>query len=226
MAIELAGIRRSIRDPNGRGVTFRVIGIGKEPAQYSINQLVDSPPEAMVLVGFCGGADPALVPGDLHVARSFLHPASGTCVAADDGLASGLVHSANRVGLRVVSGTSATVDAVAGSNAKLELYKTTGTASVNMEDYWAARVANSAGVPFASIRAVLDTACSELPSYLTGNPDNIGPILRSLIVRPGRFLTMVRLAPLVRTANANLTQCMLQAIESLSPLRADPSVVS
>ena len=39
---------------------------------------------------------------------------------------------------------------------------------VNMEDYWAASVAQEAGVPFISARAILDPVRQTLPGYLSG----------------------------------------------------------
>ena len=225
MAIELAAIRRSVPDASARDISFGVTGIGKIHTERYIAEIIKRAPEAIVVVGFCGGSDPALAPGDLHVAGSYLNPATGHSVDPDTDLVSELVNSANRVGLRVVSDPSATVPSVADREAKAQLYETTGAASVNMEDYWAASTARAAGVPFASLRAVLDNADLELPSDLTGSSGNVRHLLTGLIAHPGRLPVLLRLALLARTARTSLTRCMLAAINSLSPQRPAMSAV-
>ena len=45
-------------------------------------------------------------------------------------------------------------------------YHQFGVGTVNMEDYWVARLAATAKVPFLSVRAVLDTADQGVPSHL------------------------------------------------------------
>ena len=220
MDIELAAIRRSVPDHAARDISFSVLGIGKKPAQSSIRAVLEHSPEAIILVGFCGGADPNLKPGDLHVALSFLCPDLSDAVAADTELHAHLSRSAKDVGARVLAGPSATVDAIANRDVKSRLYQTTGSASVNMEDYWVARAARSATVPFASVRAVLDTAGVDLPDYLSAQPGNSSRMLGNLIVHPGRIPTMVRMVHLVRIARHSLTRCVLAAIESLSSERS------
>ena len=219
MAIELAAIKRSVPDHAARDISFSVLGVGKKPAQCSIRAVVESRPDAIVMVGFCGAADPDLEPGDLHVAQSFLHPDLSDAVEADAELHSRLSR-AGEVGARVVTGPSATVDAIANRYLKSRLNRIAKAASVNMEDYWVARAACAVGVPFASVRAVLDTAGVELPDYLSAQPVRSSPMLRSLIVHPSRIPTMVRLAHLARIARHSLTRCVLAAIESLSSERS------
>ena len=219
MATELSGIRRAIRDPRGRGVTLDVIGIGKCPATANVARIAERKPDAMVLVGFCGGADPGLVPGDLHIADSFLGPDRSDSIAADAGLTAGLSSAAKAVSGRVVAGPSATVAAVAGAGRKSELYESAGARTVNMEDYWVAHTAQAAGVPFASVRAVLDSAHVELPGYVAANEGKAIPVALGLAGRPGRALGLWRLARQARAARNSLTAAVLAAVTSPSGLR-------
>ncbi len=216
MAIELAAIQRSVPDAPARDVSFDVIGIGKDPSERYIAGILDRPPDAIVLVGFCGGADPTLAPGDLHIARSFLNPDSSDAIDADPMLIARLSCAGRSGGSRVVEVPATTVNAVAGRDAKTRIHETTGSASVNMEDYWVARAARSVGVPFASVRAVLDTANAEIPRYLSANPIGPARILGSLLIHPGRLTGLIRLARLVRTASSSLSRCVIAAIEALS----------
>ena len=219
MATELAGIRRAVRDPNGRGMTLDVIGIGRFPATANVARIAERKPDAMVLVGFCGGADPDLVTGDLHIADVFLSPDQSDCIAADTGLTGGLTCAAKPLGGRVVAGPSATVTAVAGAGRKSELYESVGARSVNMEDYWVADTARAAGVPFASVRAVLDSARVELPGYIAAGGDKAMPVALGLAAHPDRVLSLWRLARLARIARNSLTSALLAALASPSYLR-------
>lgn len=225
MPIELAGIRRAIRDASDRNIAFSVSGVGKAHTQRSLQNIARNRPEGIILVGFCGGADPELAPGDVHVASTFRHPDSGGCMPADDALTSTLTLAAERVGIRSVSGASATVDTIAGSAAKTGLYESLGSATVNMEDYWAACAAQTAGVPFASLRAVLDCSSVELPRYLAMNTGGVGQTLAGVVAHPSRLPAMVRLARLARTARNSLILCLVAAIDCLAPRTfASPAV--
>ena len=219
MATELAGIRRAIRDPQGRGMTLDVIGIGKFPATANVARIAERKPDAIVLVGFCGGGDPDLVPGDLHIADSFLGPDRSDSIVADAGLTAGLSSAAKAAGGRVVAGPSATVAAVASASLKSELYESAGAVTVNMEDYWVAHTARAAGVPFASVRAVLDPARVELPGYVADSGGKAAPVALGLAGHPGRMLGLWRLARQARAARNSLTVAVLAGVASPSGLR-------
>lgn len=223
LAIELAAIRRSMPDAAARDIAFGVTGVGKEPARRYIRRIVKAAPEAVVLVGFCGGADPDLQPGDLHIAQSFLSPDFSDSIDCDPQLNDLLACTGQQIGARVVSGTSVTVGNIASPGSKSRLHAATGSASVNMEDYWLAQVARDAGVPFASVRAVLDSAHAKLPDYLSKHPSNAAHVLGSLLLHPGRTPAVLRLACWARAARASLTLCVLAAVEILAP---QPSVLS
>ena len=226
MATELSGIRRAIRDPERRGITFGLTGIGAARAQQGIRQVAESQPEAIIMLGFCGGGDPDLAVGDLHVASCFKATGATGSIAADPELLSVWLSSARNCGAKVVSGPSATTDAVAGAAAKSQLYRSAGVASVNMEDYWAADTARAFGIPFVSVRAVLDDAATELPKHLPENPDNVTRTLAGLAVHPERIPGVLHLARLARTARNSLTRCALEAIDCLTSSRPELSAVS
>ena len=82
MATELSGIRRAIRDPESRGIAFSLTGVGAARTRASIQRIAESEPEAIIMVGFCGGADPGLRVGDLHVASAY-HSVGASFVGYD-----------------------------------------------------------------------------------------------------------------------------------------------
>ncbi len=216
MATELAGIRRAIRDPESRGLCLYVSGIGKKATIVSIDGILQTRPNALILVGFCGGANPDLRTGDLHIASSFCHYDEDNSVNADAELSSAMLASAGHLGVNVASGLSVTVGNIAGPSAKAELHHSDGVASVNMEDYWAASAAAAAGMRFASVRAVLDTAGQSLPEHLTAKDVSTARVAVDAVLRPGRLPALLKLAMQSRFARRNLTRCILETIDSLT----------
>ena len=186
MATELAGIRRAVRNPAGCGVVFHVTGVGQGATVANIARIAASRPDALIMAGFCGAADPALRTGDLHIASAFQRAGRPGGIAADADWSTRIAATARQSGVHAVTGPAATVGGIANPQVKAAARRDTGAASVNMEDYWAAGVAAAAGVPFASVRAVLDTAIEELPAYLAGAGDNPARIAWSLAAHPGR----------------------------------------
>ncbi len=78
-------------------------------------------------------------------------------------------------GLTAVETDSMTVEElITDAKTKQELHRQFQAGTVNMEDYWVARSAAAAQVPFLSVRAVLDTADQGLPSYLMGLSEKPG----------------------------------------------------
>lgn len=214
MATEIAGVRRAILDPQGKRVMTLVTGVGRQRTEASVTALAARSPDAILMIGFCGGADPELVTGDLHVAGVFLSAERIEPIAADPGLANRLEAWADGHETRVVYGPSVTVGAVASSKVKSALHAATGAMTVNMEDYWAASTAANCGIPFASLRAVLDTAGDELPDYLGDAGDGIVNVLGGVVRHPGRVPGLVRLASKARVARDRLADCVAGLLEA------------
>ena len=228
MATELSGIRRAIRDPEGHGIAFGLTGVGAARARASIRRIAESEPEAIIMVGFCGGADPGLRVGDLHVASAY-HSAGAApsdVISADPDLSASIIGAARRSCNRAVClETSATVDSVAGPVTKLAVREATGASSVNMEDYWAADVARAAGVPFASIRAVLDTAGEDLPNWVSENGESTARTIGILVSHPQRVPGLIRIARQAMIARRNLTCCVVGLVDALASPRRNLSAV-
>ena len=214
MATEIAGVRRAILDPQGKGVMTRVTGVGRQSTEASVTALAARSPEAILMIGFCGGADPELLTGDLHLADVFLSAERMEPIAADPGIANRLEAWADGHETRVVHGPSVTVGAVANSKVKSALHAATGAMTVNMEDYWAATTAAAYGIPFASLRAVLDTAGDELPDYLGDVGDGLVNVLGGVARHPGRVASLLRMARMARVAQNRLAHCVPGLLEA------------
>lgn len=225
MATELSGVRRAIGDSHGKRVTLRVIGVGRRRAEAGIAAVAAEAPAGILAIGFCGGADPRLLTGDLHVADEFHSADCPQPIPADRALTSKARCWADRNETRLAGGASVTIGAVAGAEVKSALHATAGAVSVNMEDYWAARAAADYGIPFASVRAVLDAAGDEIPSYLGVSGDRIIDVLRGLATHPGSIPSLVRLSRKAQIARSRLADCASGLLEAtLAPsARAAPS---
>ena len=215
MATELAGVRRSIIDPLRSDVTLYVIGVGKTRVESGMATVTSAGPAAIVTVGFCGGADPTLRTGDLHVAEVLLTADPSEPITADPMLVGRLKSRPNRGAPRLIGGPSVTVSAIAGPQVKSALRAATGAVSVNMEDYWIAKAAAARGIPFVSIRAVLDTAEDQLPACLGDVGKGMMNLWRGVAAHPRSVPGLIRLARKARIARASLANCVSELLDTL-----------
>jgi hypothetical protein len=113
-------------------------------------------------------------------------------------------------GLTAVETDSMTVDQlVSDPNTKAELHRQYEVGTVNMEDYWVARLAAAAKVPFLSVRAVLDTAGQVLPRWVTGLSGRPGWAAMNILSRPWQAPSLFELARQKRLAEASLVRFAL-----------------
>lgn len=222
MAIEATEIRRRARrGAADDGTLLHISGIGRERVTAAIARLAGPPrPDAVIMAGFCGALDPALNTGDIHIAPAFYCPGQPAPIAADAGLIAAVTDavaiSAGRDCVAAAHTPSVTVAAVAQPGVKAELRRYGAT--VNMEDYWAARAA-AAGIPLVSIRAVLDTAGQSLPAYAGDAVDGTvwmaGRMAAGVARHPGRLPELLRLRGQMGQARRSLTRCVLAAVSAL-----------
>lgn len=143
----------------------------------------DLRPSFLLSVGFSGGLDAGMRTGDVFLARAIAH--RGEMLAVSDALVERARRALDRLEVPVWTGTCASVDAVAGADAKRELGKT-GAKSVDLESGPLARWAAARGVPFLSCRVVLDTAEAEVPF------SSDRPLWVSALRHPGATLDLAR----------------------------------
>ena len=243
MAVEATGIRRALRRRPDTPATLQIGGVGRQRITAAIARLADAPPrpDAIILAGCCGALDPTLNTGDIHIVPSFYSPGQDETIAADARLVAAIMNaSADSIAIKATSSPSVTVAAVAQPAAKANLRPYGAT--VNMEDYHAARAAASAGIPFAAIRAVLDTANQSLPTYLAldaaadddtdHDDDNAAAnrparIAAGVARHPTRLPELLRLQRQMAQTRRSLTRCVMAAvstIQSATPTPAAPAV--
>ena len=219
MEQELTGLRRELLDiEDATGihpqVEFRVLGVGPERAGASMTALLEdshSSVEGVLVIGVAGGVDPELETGDLLLAdRYALHDGAaqgaGQAIKPDTQMLQSAQQAALDLSVPIFNGASLTVDhLVAGPEEREKLRTQYQVHSVNMEDYRAAEAAQKAGVPFLSVRVVLDTASQRLPGYLPGLAKSPYKVLTNVLLMPWRIPTMLRLKRQLQLCQAVLT---------------------
>jgi adenosylhomocysteine nucleosidase len=143
-----------------RRCTHLVASTGGRPlaADSQASKLIERGATALLSLGIAGGLAPELPTGAVVVATSVV-VRSGT-IAADAEWCARLARGIPGA----ISGTVLGSDRVIGrAHQKAELFQRTRALAVDLESGGVARVAASAGIPFAVIRAIADPASCDLP---------------------------------------------------------------
>ena len=219
MEQELTGLRRELLDiETATGVhpqvEFQVLGVGPDRAGASLTALLErSRPQVdgVLVVGVAGGVEPSLETGDLLLADRYAlqngaAQGAGQAIRPDTQMLQTAQQAALDLSVPVFDGGSLTVDhLVAEPEERQELLTQYQIQSVNMEDYRAAEAAQKAGVPFLSVRVVLDTASQRLPGYLPGLAKSRYKVVTNVLLQPWRIPTMLRLKRQLQLCQAVLT---------------------
>jgi adenosylhomocysteine nucleosidase len=175
------------------------------------DELIERGATALVSFGIAGGLSDTLPSGALVVATGVV--VGDTTIPTDSAWCARLL--AGMPG--AVSGLVLGGDEIVGrAQQKTELFQRTGALAVDLESGRVARVAASAGLPFAVIRAIADSAASDLPpAALIGLGQEggvaLGAVLASLWREPRQ---LPRLLATARDARAAL-RALLHGVQEL-----------
>ena len=224
-------IRRWLGQWDGAGVQVLVIGVGKEAVQSSLRRWLEAPhrvltngstsnrPDRLLLLGFTGAVDPALICGHLVLSGRYYLDADtpeevGKGVGdeffeADSSMLEQAAAAAGTSGLAWHGVESLTVGRlVATGEQKAAIYlshtRRHSVGVINMEDYWVTEFAARAEIPFLAVRVVIDTAGQAIPSYAMGLQERRLGALASAAARPWQLPNLVRLASNRRVAQRSL----------------------
>lgn len=204
---ELDGVRRELAArppdlPGGAGFPVECLrlGVGPRRAGDAMAEALSGArrlPSAALMLGVAGAVEPGLATGRLLLAGSYVLDAVGGAresIAPSAAMLAAAAAAAGDVGMAAHRGASLTVDhLVCDGPERRRLRERYGVASVNMEDYAVAAAAHRAGVPFLSVRVVLDTAEQRLPGYLPGLSKGRGAVVTQVMAQPWRIPTLLRL---------------------------------
>jgi len=218
----LTGLRRELREiEDAPGISsqveFQVLGVGPERAGAAMAALLEDRPsrrskvDGVLLVGVAGGVDPELETGDLlladrHALQNGASQGAGQAIKPDTDMLQSAQKAALELSVPIFNGGSLTVDHLVAEPHERESLRTEYQVySVNMEDYRAAEAAQNAGVPFLSVRVVLDTASQRLPGYLPGLARSRYKVVTKILLMPWRIPAMLRLKRQLQLCQAVLT---------------------
>ena len=219
MEQELIGLRRELLDVEDftgvhPQVDFRVIGVGPDQSGTTLAQILqknESNVDGVLVLGVAGGVDPELETGDLLLADRYAlqngaAQLAGQSIHPDLEMLKFGQQAALDLSVPVFDGGSLTVDHLVSERQEREkLRMQYQIRSVNMEDYRAAEAARENGVPFLSVRVILDTANQSLPGYLPGLAKSPYKVITNVLLMPWRIPTMLGLKKQLQLCQAVLT---------------------
>ncbi len=140
-----------------------VTGVGPWPSGFSLPQLTEASQnvDCIMAFGFAGGLDPSLKPGDL-VTATRIHEEGGPPIGCDREMLDAVETVASESGCRSLPEYTSRRPVCTLSD-KRDLFDRTGASFVTMEDYYFAKEASRLGVPFISVRAIVDSADQRVP---------------------------------------------------------------
>ena len=224
---EIAGIKQEMRIddilrwPTGnafvgewQGVPIVLVrsGMGCDSAKLALEEIAGKYDlECVISIGYAGALDPALQVGELVVADQVVYDLTSKTYSLDEELI-GAMLEAHR-------GTLLTVDRVAATpQEKKNLREKYSAVAVDMETSALAEEAEARYLPFASVRAITDTADQELIdcSHLVAEDGDVSKLKAGwhILTHPGDLKGMIDLGQHAKTATANLTAFLRKRMSS------------
>lgn len=204
----LAGVRLTPGALHRVGETLiRCCGPGEARAQRAAESLIEQGVRALVSWGTAGALEPTLRPGDLVLADTVLTEQGG--LAVDPGWQRRLSRLIeNRVSLSTGK-LLQSARPVARTQDKRALFAAKGAIAVDMESGGVALAAQTRGLPFLTVRAIVDPQSRSLPGAALAALDEDGKtrpsrMLPVLLQDPVQIAGLLRLALDFRAALASL----------------------
>lgn len=198
-------------EASGREIWLIKTAVGEQRAAAATGVLDQGGRFDLFLSTGCAGAlAPELVPGDLAIATAVIGNASGAQYQTDPVHRERARVAAQRAALRTVVGpVLCSPRVLASAAAKQAAAVSTGSVAVEMEGAAIGALAQQAGVPFASVRAILDAATTELPEaggFLDPQTGTVRPldVVRYLARQPGALSQLLTLRRMMTAAQSSL----------------------
>jgi len=186
-------------------------GMGLERAAAAAQAVAAAGEFNLFLSTGCAGAlAPQLMPGDVTIATTIVGGADGSRSESDLSTRSCLQRCAERAGVRAtVAPVLSSAHVLASAAAKRAAANTTGAVAVEMEGAAIATCAARAGVPFASVRAILDRSDTELDDsapFLDPASGSVRPLALAAYVasHPGALPRLLALQRMMGAARESL----------------------
>jgi hopanoid-associated phosphorylase len=207
MIVAVTGLAREARIVGGPGIQTVAGGGDANALELRLAKELTRGVQRVISIGICGALAPELRVGDAVIASKIIGPDNS--YSTDEHWSQTF---ASLLPIAVVAPIAGTNEIAADREMKALLRARTGASAIDMESHIAARLAQRAGIPFAALRVVSDTADRTLPAAVrvamlpSGNID-ITAVLRSLIRSPGQIPSLIRTAWESEIAFAALLRC-------------------
>ena len=209
----------------GRGrVRLITSGVGPERARDKAEDLLESGgADRVISIGVAGGLTNDLRRPSICVPDKIIRQADGAEFEPDSDLRKLTIRLLNRSDIPWHSVTSITTPEVLFTKPEKRDAARTGAQIVQMEDSEWAEVCTEAGVPFSSIRVVMDALDDDIPTEVTrwrGRPSALD-IAVGAFQRPGLLPELLGLGLQRRSALQVLERAMTLIIPAMAPERLD-----
>jgi nucleoside phosphorylase len=194
----------------GREVWLVKTGIGPQRAAAAAEAVGALGRFAVFVSTGCAGAlAGGLQPGDLTLASAVVAVDADGGYASDPGHHAWACRAAGRATLRAVTGPVLCSPVVLASAAAKAAAAARGPIAVEMEGAPIAAAAAAAGIPFVSVRAILDTAETELAHagrFIEPSTGAVKPVALAtyLAAHPGAVHDLLAMRRMMRAADASL----------------------
>ncbi len=183
------------------------------------------PLTALISIGFCGAVREGLKSGDIVLGATASGEGESQTYASDLALLQQAASALESANVRFHTGGSLTGKEIVGEPAaKTDLGRSSPEiASVDMETYWLAEIADRDSVPFLVMRVILD----EVGDWVPGVPlvDETGVVQRAkamgyLMQHPQRAPALIKLGSAVPKASTSLANAVLALLEQVTVPKA------
>ncbi len=192
------------------GTLVAVSGMGCQAAAEGARKLVTAGCGALASWGFAGALDPALTSGAILVPEEvILEGAARSFQTTPEWRQRALrLLAAPSIQRGILLTSPQPLRSVAD---KRSAFRRTGAAAVDMESFAVAAVASEHGLPFLTIRVIVDRATDEVPRVLEGVSTrrgalSIGSLVGGLLLEPSSIRPVLRLAGHYRAARRTLRE--------------------
>lgn len=212
----------------GRG-RARIIttGVGPDRAQDAAEEEIERhEPTQVISIGVAGGLTNNLRRPSITIPTSIIRLGDSAEFKPDDELRKQVVRLLNQADIFWQSVTSITTPTILFTRPEKQEAAETGAEIVQMEDAEWAEVCQEAGIPFLSIRVVMDALDDDIPNEVVqwrGKPSALD-IAVGAIRRPGLLPELVSLGLQRQSAIQELERAMTLIIPAMTPQRVNVEV--
>ncbi len=205
----------------GRGrVRLVTSGVGPDRARDAAEVAIEQhEPSAVISIGVAGGLTNNLRRPSITIPTRILRRRDGAEFQPDDELRKQIVRLLNQADIFWQSVTSITTPEILFTRPEKREAAETGAEIVQMEDAEWADLCDAAGIPFASIRVVMDALDDDIPNEVVqwrGKPSALD-IAVGAIRRPGLLPELLSLGIQRQSAIQELERAMTLIIPAMTP---------